>query len=231
LVRAALAAGLVVSEQFVLESASPVPGTRGEVHFMDANTLERVASTVTPQPVIAIVEMHAKKPQGLALRSPAASQTCEWILVADRVGDPGNLGTMIRSAVAAGASAVVTTPNSVDLFSPKVVRAAAGALFAVDVFQSITLSELADSGWPLFGTTSHPALKPIAYDEADLSHGLAIVMGNEAAGLSPDAPVSQWLTIPHVGPVESLNVAMATTVLCFEVARQRKHRSTSESAH
>jgi TrmH family RNA methyltransferase len=138
---------------------------------------------------------------------------------------------MIRSAVAAGASAVVTTPNSVDLFSPKVVRAAAGALFAVDVFQSITLSELADSGWPLFGTTSHPALKPIAYDEADLSHGLAIVMGNEAAGLSPDAPVSQWLTIPHVGPVESLNVAMATTVLCFEVARQRKHRSTSESAH
>lgn len=229
--RAALAAGLIVSEQFVLESASPVPGTRGEVHFLDANTLERVASTVTPQPVIAIVEMHAKKSDALALLSPSTSQAREWILVADRVADPGNLGTMIRSAVAAGASAVVTTPNSVDLFSPKVVRAAAGALFAVDVYQSVPLTELATAGWPLFGTTSHPHLHPVAYDDAHLSHGLAIVMGNEAAGLSPDAPVSQWLTIPHVGPVESLNVAMATTVLCFEVARQRKHRSTSESAH
>ena len=229
--RAALAAGLIVSEQFVLESASPVPGTRGEVHVLDANTFERVASTVTPQPVIAIVEMHAKKSDALALLSPSTSQAREWILVADRVADPGNLGTMIRSAVAAGASAVVTTPNSVDLFSPKVVRAAAGALFAVDVYQSVPLTELATAGWPLFGTTSHPHLQPVAYDDADLAHGLAIVMGNEAAGLSPDAPVSQWLTIPHVGPVESLNVAMATTVLCFEVARQRKHRSTSESAH
>ena len=80
--------------------------------------------------------------------------------------------------------------------------------------------------WPLLGTTSHEKLGPMAYDEVNLAQGVALVMGNEASGLAPNLPISQWITISHQGPVESLNVAMATTVLCFEVARQRKHHAS-----
>jgi TrmH family RNA methyltransferase len=184
-----------------------------------------VASTVTPQPNIAVVRIPRGRTDSVPLHGDR-----RWILVADRVADPGNLGTMIRSAVAAGASAVLTTPGSVDLYSPKVVRAAAGSLFSVPCMTDVTLSDLAAGGWELVGTSSHDMPGTMVYDEADLSQSCALVMGNESAGLDPSAPVSRWVTIPHTGPVESLNVAMACTVLCFELARQRKHHRQSRAA-
>ena len=211
LIGAALDAGLNVIEEFVLESAEPV--SQAVVHWIDETTLERVASTVTPQPNIAVVETPSSPSLG--------SLTDGWVLVADRVQDPGNLGTMVRSAVAAGASCIVTTPNTVDVLSPKVVRAAAGALFAVSFLQGVSLSAVAENGFELVGTSSHDQPGVVDYDAFDFTRRVALVMGNEAAGLSGDAPVHSWVTIPHAGPVESLNVAMAATVLCFEVARQR----------
>jgi TrmH family RNA methyltransferase len=188
--------------------------------------LERVSTTVTPQKVLGVFAMQTPDLSALVKMSPSHSSEPQWILVADRVADPGNLGTMIRSAVAAGASAIVLTPGTVDPYSPKVVRSAAGAIFSSVVFTSVSLSQLAEMKWPLLGTTSHEKLSPLAYDEAVLTSGIALVMGNEAAGIALDQPISQWITIPHQGPVESLNVAMATTVLCFEVARQRKHHAS-----
>lgn len=214
--RAARDAGLRIVEEFVRVGESPI--TDGTTHFIDQSTFERVASTVTPQPNIAVVEMPRLTDDLASLRRGNS-----WILVADRVADPGNLGTMVRSAVAAGASAVVTTSGSVDFYSPKVVRAAAGSLFAVPCVADVTLNDLAAAGWDLVGTSSHLQPGAVAYDEADLVSSCAVVMGNEAAGIDPQAPVTRWVTIPHQGPVESLNVAMASTVLCFEVARQRKH--------
>ena len=228
--QAAIDAGLELIEQFVCEGAQPcVSG--GEVHFISQNTLERVSTTVTPQKVLAIFAMNAGDISTLRAMSPEHSSQAEWILVADRVSDPGNLGTMIRSAVAAGASGIVVTPGTVDPYSPKVVRAAAGAIFSSSLFLSVSLEQLADMKWPLLGTTSHEKLGPVAYDEVNLAQGVALVMGNEASGLAPNLPISQWITISHQGPVESLNVAMATTVLCFEVARQRKHHSSRASDH
>lgn len=196
--------------------------SNAEVHRLDHSTLERVASTVSPQPTLAIVEMPRRSVDLAAVQGGG-----RWILVADRVADPGNLGTMIRSAVAAGASAVVTTPGSVDVYAPKVVRAAAGSLFAVPCSADVALDDLVAGGWELVGTSSHDMPGTMAYDEADLSQSCALVMGNEAGGLDRSAPVSRWVTIPHAGPVESLNVAMACTVLCFELARQRKHHRQS----
>jgi TrmH family RNA methyltransferase len=225
LVQAALDAGLELIEQFVCEGSRPCLAP-GEVHFISQNTLERVSTTVTPQKVLGVFAMQTPDLSALVAMSPMHSSEAQWILVADRVADPGNLGTMIRSAVAAGASAIVLTPGTVDPYSPKVVRSAAGAIFASVVFSSVSLSQLAEMKWPLFGTTSHEKLNPLAYDEVALTSGVALVMGNEAAGIALDQPISQWITIPHHGPVESLNVAMATTVLCFEVARQRKHHAS-----
>lgn len=221
LVRAAIDSGLDVVEEFVVVGETPVSSST--VHHIDGATLERVASTMSPQPHIAVVAMPA---------SGDLSKVGDgWVLVADRVQDPGNLGTMIRSAAAAGAAALVTTTGTVDAFSPKVVRATAGAVFVLPVVEVASLADVAKHGLAMVGTSSHTNSGSVAYDEFDFTGGLALVMGNEAAGLDADAPINKWVTIPHVGPVESLNVAMAATVLSFEIARQRKHRSVTGPGH
>jgi len=221
LIRAAVDAGLTIVEEFVLDGESPV--SSAAAHFIDRSTLERVASTVTPQPHLAVVET----PRPVDPSALGAG----WVLVADRVQDPGNLGTMIRSAVAAGACALLVTPGTVDVFSPKVVRAAAGALFVLPCGEVASLAELTTSGLSVVGTSSHEQPGAVAYDEFDFTGHIALVMGNEAVGMDVTAPIDAWVMIPHVGPVESLNVAMAATLLSFEIARQRKHRSPAGSGH
>jgi TrmH family RNA methyltransferase len=149
--------------------------------------------------------------------------------VLDAIADPGNLGTILRSAEASGADLVVLTPGSVDPYNPKVVRSSAGALFHVPVVEA-TLDAVVASGLTTIGTTSHDAADRtvLSHTEVDFSGRVALVMGNEAAGLPDEwsdsaGPIRRWVTIPHVGRSESLNVAMATTVLAFEAARQRAH--------
>jgi TrmH family RNA methyltransferase len=141
----------------------------------------------------------------------------DFVVVGDRLADPGNVGTIVRSAEAAGAQLVWLTDGSADPFGPKAVRASAGSLFRVAVRTG------ALDGFPSsvrrFATSSHAGL---VYTDADLTQPLALVLGNEAHGLGSDVEVDEWLTIPHVGSAESLNVAMAATVLAFEVARQRR---------
>ena len=110
------------------------------------------------------------------------------------------------------------TPGSVDPFNPKVVRASAGSLFRVPVVTA-TLDALRAAGLRVLATSSHHG---IVYTDADLTGPVAMVVGNEAHGVADDEPVDGWLTIPQAGAAESLNVAMAATVLAFEVARQRR---------
>ena len=220
LVAEAVAAGWTCEEQFVPEGSDSAVDGAGTVFELADGVLERVASTETPQAPLAIVEMPDN-------RTPEVLATASFVVVLDRVGDPGNLGTILRSAEAAGADLVVLTPGSVDPFNPKVVRSSAGALFHVPVVTA-TIDDVATAGFGLFGTTSHgfPGRTVVPYTDADLSGRIAIVMGNEAAGLPDEwndtaGPVRSWITIPHGGRSESLNVAMATTVLVFEAARQR----------
>jgi TrmH family RNA methyltransferase len=225
LVAEAVAAGWECEAQFVAEEADGVvePGVvgAGPVIELAEGVLDRVASTETPQNPIAIVEI---PDHGPVERLLAASS---FVVVLDRVADPGNLGTVLRSAEASGADLVVLTPGSVDPYNPKAVRASAGALFHVPVVEA-TLDDVSASGLVTIGTSSHdvPGRTVEAYTDADLTGRLALVMGNEAAGLPDEwsdtvGPVRRWVTIPHVGRSESLNVAMATTVLVFEAARQR----------
>ena len=203
----AVDAGWIVESQFVprgglaLEHASAV--------FECApNVIERVASTESPKPLLAVVHMRPSELPGDA----------QFALVADRLGDPGNAGTIIRSAEAAGADVVVFTPGSVDVYNPKVVRASAGSLFRIPVVEA-ELADVAATGLRLLATSSHHGE---VYTETVLSGRVAVVVGNEAHGVPHDAPVDGWLTIPHAGAAESLNVAMAATVVAFEVARQRR---------
>jgi len=202
LVRQASAAGWQIEAQFVAGRTTPVE-VDAPVFTLADGVLERVASTEAPQPVLAIV----------ATREAVLPADASLVVVADQLGDPGNAGTIIRSAEAAGADAVVLTPGSVDPFNPKVVRASAGSLFRVPVvtapLDSISLRRL--------GTSSHHGED---YTAVDLTAPVELVIGNEAHGLPDDAAVDGWVTIP--GAVESLNAAMAATVLLFEAARQRR---------
>ena len=209
LIAQAIAAGWEIEAQFVAPGASAVQAA-APVYELAPNVIERVASTEAPQPVLAVVRQ----------RDSVLPADADFVMVAHRLSDPGNAGTIIRSAEAAGAQAVVFTPGSVDPFNPKVVRATAGSLFRIPVV-SAELDDVRATGLSILATSSHHGT---AYTEADLTGRVALVVGNEAHGVPDDAPVDGWLTIPHAGAAESLNVAMAATVLVFEVARQRRHR-------
>jgi len=217
----AVAAGWRCRAQYLPDGSDAVVEGAGEVHRLGRGVLERVASTEAPQPPLVEVEMPA-------VEVSAALDAASLVVVLDHLSDPGNLGTILRSAEAAGADAVVLTPGSVDPYSPKTVRASAGALFHVPVLRA-TLDDVRAAGLELIGTSSRrvPGRTVEGYADADWSGRTAIVMGNEAAGLADEwdddtGPIDRWVTIEHRGRSESLNVAMATTLLVFEAARHRR---------
>ena len=200
------------------------------IEAVTPHVMKAASDTQTPQGLLAV----------FAVQKLALPKTLDFILVPAGVRDPGNLGTILRSAEAAGADLVVLTPGSVDPYNPKVVRGSAGAVFHVPVITA-TIDDVLAAGFATLGTTSHDALgrTVVPYTDADLTGRIAVVMGNEAAGLPTDwtdveGPIGSWVTIPHRGRSESLNVAMAATVLVFEAARQRVGRrdqsSTSNAA-
>ncbi len=207
LIDEALAAGWEVEAQFHAPHVAPRPGA--PAHALAPGVAERVAATESPTGLLAVVRMPETERVQLA--------DVDLAVVADGLADPGHVGTILRSAEAAGAGAVVVTPGTVDVYNPKVVRAAAGALFHVPVVAA-TLADVRAAGLRLIGTSSHRGTPHL---EADWSGRIAIVAGHEARGLSDDAPVDEWVRIVHRGRAESLNVAMAVTVLCFEAVRQR----------
>ena len=204
LIGEAVGAGWTVLAEYVAPGGEAV--SAAPHHTLGSGVLERVATTERPQPNLAIVAI-----------PEAPGLTGDFVVVADHLSDPGNLGTVLRSAEAAGVDAAVLTAGSVDPFNPKVVRASAGALFHVPIVWA-SLAEIAGAGYRLIGTSSHQGA---AHVDADWSGKLAIVLGNEAHGLPDDAAVDDWVRIVHRGRSESLNVAMAATVLLFEAARQR----------
>ena len=206
LIAEAVAAGWQVEAEFVAPDTVFI--SDAPIFELAEGVLERVASTERPQPNLAVVRIPERV---------ASLDGLSFVVVADQLNDPGNLGTILRSSEAAGVEAVVLTPGSVDPFNPKVVRASAGALFHVPVVAA-ALDDVRAAGLRLIGTSSHQGA---SHTDADWSGRVAIVLGNEAHGLPDDADVDDWVKIEHRGRAESLNVAMAATILCFEAARQR----------
>lgn len=213
LVREALAAGCRVECQFVAPGVAPVAGA-GVVHELADGVIDKVTGTETPSGIVAIVEHRVGSPTDLSAAT--------FVLVAEGLADPGNLGTLMRSAEAAGADAVVVTPGTVDSSNPKTVRASAGAVFHVPIVAVESLDDLRRVGFTVYGTSSHRGLD---HRSVDYATRVAVVIGNEAHGLADDAPVDEWITIEHLGRAESLNAAMAGTLVAFEVARHRRGAS------
>lgn len=207
LIREAMAAGWDLVAEFVAPDGEPVSSGTPSFELAEG-VLERISTTDRPQPNLAIFRM--RRPDGDLSSSSI-------VLVVDRLADPGNLGTILRSAEASGVDIIVLTPGSVDVFNPKVVRASAGAIFHVPVVEA-DLADVRAAGFRIIGTSSHLGTR---HADADWSGRWALVMGNEAHGLDESADVDDWVTVEHRGRAESLNVAMAATVLLFEAARHR----------
>ncbi len=190
------------------------------VHDLADGVLERVAGTVSPQPVLAIVRTGDVELGALA---PPAVDPRPVVVCAD-VRDPGNLGTVLRSAEAAGAAGVVCCDGTVDAYNPKCVRASAGALFHVPLVVGGAPLAVVDGlravGRCCLGAA---ARRGVPFTDQDLS-GSALVIGNESNGLPAELEehLDGLVHIPMEGRAESLNVGMASTVLCFEAARQRR---------
>jgi TrmH family RNA methyltransferase len=222
----ALDAGVPVDE-VVAEAGCPedllarAAAAGAMVRSVADGVLARVTDTVTPQPVAAIARFEDVPP------GTAVSAAGPLALVLVGVRDPGNAGTLLRSAEAAGAGAVLFCDGSVDPYGPKCVRSSAGSVFRVAVTRSGDTGEalgcLASAG---LGTVATVARGARSYDEVDLADPVALVLGNEAHGLPEDvaARVERSVTIPMAGRTESLNVGMAGTILCFESLRQRRQR-------
>lgn len=226
LVADALRAGLAVDEVLVAPGVAPhvvaeATGRGVAVRTVAPEVLERAVDARTP-PGIAAVAHRVEVPVADAVRAAAGGPLA--LVLAD-VRDPGNAGTLLRTAEASGAAAVLFCGDSVDPCNPKCVRASAGALFHLPVSSggaaATVLEELRGAGVRTAATVVRGGTP---YDEVDLTGPLALVLGNEAHGLDPglEPLVDQRLSIPMAGRAESLNVAMAGAVLAFEALRQRR---------
>jgi TrmH family RNA methyltransferase len=181
---------------------------------------EKLADTHTPQGILAVMPMPCYELDRL-LNSPGARL---WLLL-DNIQDPGNLGTMLRSCDAAGFSGMILSKNCADIFSPKVLRSTMGSIFHTPFVYvdnlAETITHLRHCGIRVYAT--HLAGAHNCYT-TDLTNNIAVVIGNEAAGVSE--PVVQacdaMIKIPMQGEAESLNAAVAASVLMFESLRQRQ---------
>lgn len=206
----------------VLEVAAAAERAGVRVADVVPGALSSVLELTTPQSVVGVL---TRPDTSLEQVVGHAVATRRPLLVLAELSDPGNVGTLVRIAEAAGCAGVVLSERTADLFNPKTVRASAGALFrvrvAVDVPVDAVLAELAAASVPSVATVGAGGIAP---EQVELAGASALWLGNEAHGL--DAQVldacTTRVTIPMEGSVESLNAAMAGAVVAFEAARQRR---------
>jgi TrmH family RNA methyltransferase len=233
LLEEALRACLRVPTVFVAQGAEhlleglPLPAAT-EVLLLPRELLDSALATETPQPVAALVE----PPEwnwsdvlvGADKAAPLLATAKPLIVVLAGLQDPGNLGTILRSAEAFGATGVLSLPGTVSEWNPKAVRASAGSVFRLPLLavnEKDCFARLRKTGVKIWTTVVHEAE---AADRINLSGAVALLIGNEGNGVPQElaALADGAVTIPCPGPVESLNAAAAASVLLYEASRQRR---------
>ena len=188
------------------------------LHLVAADILDKISETVSPQSIVAVAPM----PE---LPLPSAAS---FSLILDGVQDPGNAGTLLRTAAAAGVDQVLFAPGCVDPFNGKVMRAAMGAHFRVPIRISEhwqALQAALPAGQSLYVASAEGST---LYDDVDWGEPSALVLGSEARGASsPVREKAAAIAIPMAAATESLNVAAAGAVILYEAARQRRKAGRS----
>lgn len=218
LIESALDAGWQLQRMLVCEGHEQRPeistllGTRHcQVASLAADLFAEVEQSPSSAGIMALAPLPAPPP----LRREG------YCLLLEGVQDPGNVGSILRTAVAAGVNQVWLTPGCADVWAPKVLRAGMGAHFVASVVERIDLAEaLAGFQGPLFVTTLE---KSTSVYDCNLTGNLVLALGSEGGGVSPEllAHATHRVRIPMAGPVESLNVAAAGAICLFEGLRQR----------
>jgi len=221
----AIRSGLRIKAVFFSQSGQqraagllPQIGSHTETLLLPDEVFQSAVNTETPQGVAALVKLKDLSLQDM-LRSPNL-----LLLGAAGIQDPGNLGTMIRSAEAFGASGVLALEKTVAAINPKVIRASAGSIFRLPVvktsFEDVSAS-LRSAGVRIAATSSH---KGMPLDEVDLTGPVAVFVGSEGAGVPKNvlAEADEMIAIPHSPRVESLNAGIAASIILYEATRQRR---------
>lgn len=195
------------------------PEAADKAFLLDARLFDKLAQTVTSQGILAVVaKAEVRKEDFIGL--PRSN-----FIVLDRLQDPGNIGTILRTADAAGYRLAILMKGTADVYAPKVVRAATGSLFRMPVVSMASTEELVEftraAGKKLTATCLDA--QRCYYDE-DLTHDIALVVGNEGSGVAPALIESSELRIkiPMQGNIESLNAAVAAGVLMYEAMRGKR---------
>lgn len=210
LVAEALRSSVAEALLFVRENYTGKIPSGIETLHLSSDVFDKAVATETPQGIALLFEPP----------TPAIKPGPALILIAAGLQDPGNLGTLIRSAEAFGATQLITTTETVSPWNQKCIRASAGSVFRMPMLLGKTAQQLKQSGIKIFAAVADNAAP---FTEANLAQPCALLIGNEGAGLSADllALAGEKLTIPMPGKIESLNAAIAGSLLMYEASRQR----------
>lgn len=207
-----------VSQEFLKkEEASVLKGREYEI--VEDRVFKTMSDTMTPQGILAVVKQPSNSLEAL-LDAPAP-----FFMVLENIQDPGNLGTILRTAEGAGVTGILMSRDTVDIFNPKTIRSTMGSVYRVpflyveDICE--TVRELKNKGICTYAAHLKGAG---SYDERDYTKGTAFLIGNEGNGLTDQLAdlADTYIRIPMYGQLESLNAAVASAVLMYETQRQRR---------
>ena len=182
--------------------------------------LEKISSLKTPQDVVALVKI----PSWPAINNAQLRQ--KFAIVLDGLQDPGNMGTIIRTADWFGIDHIICSNDTVEAYNPKVVQASMGSLARIKVFYADLAAILPQIKLPIFGAM----LNGDNIYQTDFGSEGLILLGNEGSGVRPEIErlITRTITIPRVGHAESLNVGIATAIFCSEISRNRNNKLAAE---
>lgn len=216
-VRDAIDAGAAIEMIFIAESFENEISAfeKYDCYILPDALFESISDTKTPQGVLAVIR---------ALKNEKPIRNDGLYIYCDSVADPGNLGTIIRTADAAGINGVLLSPGCADLYSPKTVRSSMGSFFHIPIYENFgkeKLTELKNAGYKLYcGALGE---NTVVYTKADFNVSSIIAVGNEANGISDEVMkmADLCIKIPIFGAAESLNVGIAAAIMLYEAKRQR----------
>lgn len=202
------------------ETDNALKGSKARLEILTDTVFAYVSDTKTPQGILCVA-----KQLEYSLEEAAAGKAPQMIVL-NRLQDPGNLGTIFRTAEGAGVTGILLDKECVDIYNPKTIRSTMGSIYRMPFYYSQDIKKdigcLKEMGIRIFAAHLDGSLD---YDEADYLKPCAFLIGNEGNGLDEDVALlaDAYIKIPMEGQVESLNAAIASSVLMFEAARQRRH--------
>ena len=207
---------LIMSESFTVDFDIP---EAMPCYIIPDSLLEQLSSTDTPSGIICTIKIEKNTDFKPDLQKA--------YIYCDHISDPGNLGTIIRTADAAGLGGVLLSPGCVELYNPKTVRSSMGSFFHMDIIENITPEKIVDfknSGFQILSGVLND--KTVEYTDVDMTKPTIIVIGNESNGVSDEIIElsSKCIKIPIIGDAESLNAAIAAAVIMCELLRQRNSK-------